>query len=346
MSISGSQSNLQLWSLHSAGFEEDDRGQDQESGSKRQVLLRQSDPVLGTAILDHFGSNNPLYVSEDRVGSNPDGNVKTASDFMGALTRDENRNTMLWETGKEPQSNDPMIEEPSDNDSTQSFESIFYSDDDEEGAPISFDLYDTNFNAQGNLVITKKKVQFDKSHQSNFPICNGIDTCNDPHHLKSGVLTPTHNRENTEDCQLYNHILSLLCTTANEKNLFSCIKCTEATNKPFNEIKLHVRNNQGNELGPFLNKPFINKSIHRLCQNRVNKSQDWEIDPIPLICLHCGVRALDRFDYFLHVTLEHGVMCENKNYCPDCFTPILSGNLVGHVNDTHEASCNLCNKNF
>jgi hypothetical protein len=74
-----------------------------------------------------------------------------------------------------------------------------------------------------------------------------------------------------------------------------------------------VRNFHGNELGLFFNKALINKSIHRLYQNRVDKYQDWEIDPIPLVCYHCGIKALDRFDLFLHVTLEHGVICEEKD---------------------------------
>jgi hypothetical protein len=345
MSTSGSQNNLQLWSSTNPGFEDDEQKL-QESGSKRQALLRQSGSILGNTVVDHFSTNNPLYVSKDRVVPNPNESTNTSSGVTGTLEGDDDKNNMQWETERGKQTDGQIVEEISDNDSLQSYETIFYSSDDEEAAPICFDLYDADFNDQGSLIITKKRVQFDESHQSvNFPICNGIDTCNDPQHLKSGVLTPTHNRDNTEDCKLYNHILTLLCTTANSKQEFSCIKCPEATNQPFNEIKLHIRNFHGIELGLFLNKAIINKSIHRLYQNRVSKDQDWEIDPIPLVCFHCGVKGLDRFDLFLHVTLEHGVTCE-KDYCPDCFAPILSGNLVGHVNDTHEASCNLCNKSF
>jgi hypothetical protein len=237
MSTSGSQNNLQLWSSNNPGFEDDDR-QRQESGSKRQALLRQSGSILGNTIVDHFSTNNPLYVSTEKAVSKPDENVKPVSGVIGTLERNEDKNKMQWETERVKQTTGQIVDEISDNDSLQSFETIFYSDcsDDEEAAPICFDLYDADFNDQGSLVITKKRVQYDESHQSNFPICNGIDTCNDPQHLKSGILTPTHNRENTEDCQLYNHILTLLCTTANNKHEFSCIKCAEATNKPFNEI--------------------------------------------------------------------------------------------------------------
>jgi hypothetical protein len=97
MSTSGSQNNLQLWSSHNAGFEEDDR-QRQESGPKRQALLRQSGSVLGNPIIDHFNTNNPLYVSKDRVVPKPDENVKTVSGVIGTLERDEDKNNMQWET--------------------------------------------------------------------------------------------------------------------------------------------------------------------------------------------------------------------------------------------------------
>jgi hypothetical protein len=215
MSTSGSQNNLQLWSSNNPGFEDEDRER-QESGSKRQALLRQSGSILGNTIVDHFSTNNPLYVSKDRVVPTPDESVKTGSGVTGTLEGDEDKNNMQWETERVKQTEGQIVEEISDNDSFQSYETIFYSDsegsDNEKAAPICFDLYDADFNDQGSLVITKKRVQFDESHQSNFPICNGIDTCNDLQHSKSGVLTPAHNRENTEDCQLYNHILTLLCT--------------------------------------------------------------------------------------------------------------------------------------
>jgi hypothetical protein len=97
MSTSGSQNNLQLWSSNNPGFEDDDR-QRQESGSKRQSLLRQSGSILGNTIVDHFSTNNPLYVSTERVVSNPDENVKPFSSVIGTLGRNEDKDKMQWET--------------------------------------------------------------------------------------------------------------------------------------------------------------------------------------------------------------------------------------------------------
>jgi hypothetical protein len=77
-------------------------------------------------IVDHFSTNNPLYVSTDKVVSNPDENVKPVSGVIGTLERNEDKNKMQWETERVKQTTGQIVDEISDDDLLQSFETIFY----------------------------------------------------------------------------------------------------------------------------------------------------------------------------------------------------------------------------